>query len=94
MDNQPTDQMNEEASNNVWYLICIFIVIVLAGWYLYGRNAPTVNTESAATEQTQVTPLSSGNTTADITNDLNQTPDSSAALDQSAAASAQSVQGF
>ncbi|OGG93148.1 hypothetical protein A2609_02605 [Candidatus Kaiserbacteria bacterium RIFOXYD1_FULL_47_14] len=82
--------------NKILYIVGILIIIVAASyWYFSAKpaQAPTT-TESTAVEQTQIPPLASGNTTADISADLNQVPDTSAALDQAATASAQAVQGF
>ena len=81
--------------NKTWYSVVI-LVIIAAGmlWYFSTKQAPTTGNESTAVEQTQIPPLSSGNTTADISADLSQVPDTSAALDQAAAASAQVVSGF
>lgn len=69
----------------MWYIIGAVIIIALAFWYFSASpaQAPTAGT------QTQ-----SDNTVAAISADLNQTSDGSAELDQAAAASAQSVQGF
>lgn len=97
MDYQPTNQMNQESSGKTWYVvILVAIIAVFALWYFSGNQAfaPTVETQSSALEQTQVPPLSNGNTTADISADISQTPDTSAALNQDAAASVQAVQGF
>jgi len=82
--------------NKTWYIVVILIIIAAAAyWYFSAKpaQAPTT-TESTAIEQTQIPPLSSGNTTAEISADLSQVSDTSAALDQAAAASAQAVSGF
>ena len=82
--------------NKILYIIGILIIMVTVAFLYFSAKqaqAPTT-TESTAVEQTQIPPLASGNTTADISADLNQVPDTSAALDQAATASAQAVQGF
>ena len=76
-----------------WYIIGIVVVIALALWYAYGRT-PATNTWSSSLGQTEAPALSSGDTTADIASDLSQTPDTSAALNADAAASAQAVQSL
>lgn len=96
MDYQPMDQVTEGSSNKVLYVVVIIVVIaIFAIWYFAGKQAPVVETQQqSAVEQSQLQPLSSGNTTADISSDLNQIPNTSPALDADAAASSQSVQGF
>jgi len=93
MDYQTIEQDN--SSSKKWYIIIAVVIIVLAFWYFYGNQIPSLtDTSPTAIEQTQIPPLSGGNTVADISADFNQTPDTSSLLDQSAAASAQAVQGF
>jgi uncharacterized protein HemX len=84
----------DQGSSLRWYLIGTVIILALGLWYFYGKQESVIDTQSSAIEQTQLPALSTGDTTADISADLNQTPDDSAALDQDAAASAQAVQGF
>lgn len=99
--NQPAGQGR---SNVIWYVIGAAVVIAaaLGVWYFYGVQSPAPVTAPIAVEQAQ-TPaveqapsqgVTTGNTTVDIANDLNQTPDASAALDADAAASAQTVSGL
>lgn len=94
---QPTDQpMDQSYSSTTWYCIAGAAVVIaaLALWY-YSTLSPILDISNSASEQTQSAPLSGGgNTTTDIMIDLNQTQDGSDALNQAAAASAQSVQGF
>lgn len=86
-------QNAEQGSNKVWYLIGI--VVILALWYFYGmKKAPVMESQSSVVEQVQALPPTSGNTTTDISTDLSQIQDTSAVLDQDAAAAAQSVQGL
>jgi len=98
MDYQPMNQVIDQGSSNkteTWYIAgAIVVIAVLALWYFYERQAPTAGTQPTAVEQAQTPSLSSGNTTADISADLNQSPDDSAALNQAEAASAQDVSGF
>lgn len=95
MDYQPTGQsLTQDSSSKMPYIIGVVVVVVLAFWYFYSVQSPALNTESTATEQTQLTTLPDGNTTADISADINQLPDSSAELDQDAAASAEAVGSF
>lgn len=77
----------------MWWVVGGVVVLALAGWYFYGGKTPTGGEPSAA-EQATIPALSGGDTTADISADLAQTPDASAALDADAAASAQAVQGL
>ena len=76
--------MNQGSSNKIWYIIGLLVIIALAFWFSSSSpaKAPTTNQ------------VSRDNTTAAISSDLSQTSDGSAELDQAAAASAQSVQGF
>lgn len=98
--NQP--EQEREISLAVKYIAGVVGVIVLAliGWYFYAiqnepvATVPTVATSTGSAAETPLPALSGGNTTADITNDLNQIPDASAALDADAAASAQGVQSL
>ena len=97
MDDQPIKQNSSSATGYIIGLILVIGIVACAFWYFSAKQSPAVNVEqpSAVVEQpAQTSPLSSGNTTADISSDLNQTPDVSAELDQAAAASAQAVQLF
>lgn len=85
---------NQNSSHTVWYIIGI-VVIALALWYFLSQSpSSTITTETPITEETPQTTLSTGDSTADISADLNQTVDSSAALSADADASAQAVSGF
>lgn len=81
-------------TNGIWYVVIALVVIALGLWYFYGSKASTTSTEPTAVEQTQIPALTSGNTTANISADLNQITDTSSALDADAAASAAAVSGF
>ena len=89
------DYQTNQNSGATWYIVGVVVVIaVLALWYFYPAQTQNAGTESSAVEQVQTQPLSSGNTTADISADLNQTTNGSALLDQDAAASAAAVSSF
>lgn len=96
MDYQPMNQTTEQGSSmKMWWIIGTIIVVVAAAWYFYGSKAPVPSAETSTVGQTtQSSPLTAGNTTADISADLSQTADAFAALDADAAASAQAVSGF
>lgn len=104
MDYQPMDQtapqalepMNEQGSPAaIGYIIGLVVIIALGLWYVYGQPAAVINdVNPSVAEQSQEVPLSSGDTTSDIANDLNQTPDSSAALNADVTASVQEVQSL
>lgn len=81
-------------SNGIWYVVGAAVVLALGLWYFYMMQAPAATTESSAVDQAQVPALSEGNTTADISADLSQIPDTSAAFEADAAASADAVSGF
>ncbi len=73
----------------------VVIAIALIFWYLSSTQAPTTtNTQISAVQQNQIPPLSSGNTTTDIQNDLNQTSNGSAALNQDQNSVNASIQGL
>ena len=103
MDPQPTVQppilpsREQTPSNTVWYLVGALVVIAaLAIWYYYSTQPQAAGTQSPIVEQaqTETPPLGSGNTTTDISADLNLISDDSAALDQEAIASDQAVQSL
>lgn len=73
--------MDQGSSNNMWYIVGAVIIVALALWYFMGRPA----TRTETTNDTS---------TAALTDEFNQIPDDSAALDQDAAASAEAVQGL
>ena len=75
-----------------WYVIGALVIIALALWYVYGKQTPAAELPPSVATQTQDAPLTAGDTTADISADLNQTADTSAALDADAAAASQAIQ--
>ena len=77
-----------------WYIIGAIVIIALGLWYFYAKPAPTAAPQTSAVEQAQTPGVTAGNTTADISADLAQVPDTSAALTADASASAQAVSGF
>lgn len=93
---EPVDQ---GSSMNVWYLVGAVAVVAALGLWYYSTLLPvtdmpsqTIGVQTSAIDSAQT--LSSGNSVADISADLNQIPDISAELNQAAAGSAQAVQGF
>jgi len=87
------DQSTNQGSYKVWYIIGI--IVILALWYFYGmKKVPVTGPSSSVVEQVQALPPTAGNTTADISTDLNQISDTSAVLDQDAAATAQAVKSL
>ena len=76
-----------------WYIVGVLVLVALALWYVFGTSK-TAGVETSALQETQSAPLTAGDTTGDISADLNQTADTSAALDADAIASAQAVQGL
>ena len=79
----------------IWYIVGVVIIAVLGLWYFSGWGKTVVPpVESSVVGQVQVPGVTTGNTTADIANDLKQTPDTSAALNADASASAQAVSGL
>ncbi|MDO8593588.1 MAG: hypothetical protein Q7R59_01655 [bacterium] len=91
--NQAPEPMTKQGhSNGVWYAVGAVVIIALGFWYFYGMKVPAA--ETSAVEQVEIPALTGGNTTADISADLSQIPDDSAALNQDASASAQVVSGF
>lgn len=89
--------MGEGSSSKVWYVVVGLVVLAaLAAWYFYdqGQRAPVSAPEASAVEEAQLPALSSGDTAADISADLSQIPDTSAALDADAAAAAAAISGL
>ncbi len=84
----------EQGSSAKWYVIAALVVVAFALWYAYGRPTPATDAPASAVEEAQTPELSAGDTVADISADLEQTPDTSAALDADAAATAEAVQGL
>lgn len=95
MDYQTIDQ---GSTNKTLYIIVAIMAVVIVAfgfWYLYAKQTRENDIQSSSiVEQTQNIPQTGGNTIPDISNDLNQILDDSAALDQDAALSAQDVSGF
>lgn len=79
--------MDQNSSSKIWYIVGAIVIIAFATWYFYEPRTPIDSTESTAV-------LSGGDTTADISADLDQITDDSSALDQDASASAEAVSGF
>ncbi len=87
----------------MWYVggVVVIVIVALAVWYFSSTQTPattstqiTTSTQVSAIQQSQMPPLSSGNTTADIQNDLNQTSNGSAALNQDQNSVNTSIQGL
>lgn len=82
MDYEPTNQNQPiESSGKIWKWIVIIVVLIAAGlaWYLYFYQPVSSPVPQPTAEEFQPSgAVSSGDTTADIANDLNQTPDDSA----------------
>ena len=90
------DQTMDQGSSMKWYVIGVLVIAALVLWYVYGQQTSTSSTDmrASAVEQVQDTALTAGDTTADISADLNQTVDTSAALDADAAAVSAAVDGL
>lgn len=73
----------------LWIAFAVVVLGALIYWYYLSPATPAV-TPSAA-DQVQTPSLSSGNTTADIQNDLNATPNAGAALNQDKASASASI---
>lgn len=95
--------MDPGSSGTMWYIVGAAVVVAIAGlalWYYTAQapsvdmQAPTMGAETSNTQVSQEMPLSRGTSVADIQADLDQTPDSTVALNQAAAASAQDIQSF
>ena len=99
---QPPVQQEEQAteqepSGKVWYIVALAAVVALGLAYFALRQSATNETPTdaqAVTEQTTSPAVTSGNTTADIANDLGQIPDASADLDADASAAAADLQSL
>lgn len=81
--------MEQNSSKGMWYLIGALIIVALALWYFYGGQTPSA--KAPTTEEAPLPDLSTGDTTADIASDLNETPDISADLEAAAAAAAREI---
>jgi hypothetical protein len=91
---QPVEQASVQATEqnssvNMWYIVALVVVIVLVGVTYYVMNSsPTDNSimdSRASTEQTVTETPVAGNTTADITSDLDQVLNTPESLDADAA---------
>lgn len=78
------------------YVIGALIILVIAFWYVYPSMSSLTTTPADVVTESSGTPAETqeSNTTTSIEADLGNIKDDSAELDQEAAASAQSVQGF
>lgn len=81
---------NQSTVQTVGVIVAV-VVIGLGLWYFFTKS-PNTGSQTPA-EQAQTVPTT-GNTTADISTDLNQVPDSSAGLDADASASSQDIQSL
>ncbi len=94
----PLQPMNQPSSRMWWYVGGVVVVVLAAlaiWWYFSSVQSPAATgTQTSAAEQSQAAPLSSGNTTADIQSDLNNTPNDSAALNQDQNSVNTSIQGL
>ncbi len=91
----------QSSSNMTWYIIAAAIIAALALLYVYSTQTPSVNTETPTattqtppTGETQTSSLTSGNTIADISADLNQIQDASAGINADMEASANDLQSL
>ncbi len=86
MDYEPTNQNQPvESSGSIWKWIVIIAILIAAGlaWYFYFYQPASVPApQPSAGESQPLGAISSGDTTADIANDLNQPPDDSAATQE------------
>ena len=82
----------EQGSSAKWYGIGALVIIAFALWYVYGRPTLSTDAPASAVEQAQTPELSAGDTVADISAGLQETPDTSAALDADAASAAAAIQ--
>lgn len=89
---------NHDFPTVLWYIVGIIVVIAVAAWYFYGKQTPATNTQPTVVEQTQsqtqTSGQASGNTTVDISTELNQIPDTASALDADAAMVANDLQSI
>lgn len=110
MENQPIEQITEQPTEQavvqavepkssavMWYVVLAVVVIAL-GLVYFAMKSPVTNEAATDTqvsiEQMQIPAPTEGNTTADITTDLNQIPDISAALDADATEVANDLQSL
>lgn len=100
---QPMAPTGQQASSaNVWYGVAVVVVIAIALGVAYfvmnpastGTEEEAANSQTTPLEQTQTTVPTAGNTTADISAELNQIPDTSASLDADAASSESDIQNL
>lgn len=105
MENQPTEQstvqpmeqataqsVEHESSSKIWYAVLVVVVIGL-GLLYFVMKSPVAD-EATTGSQTVVPALTEGNTTADISADLNQVLDSSANLEADATAVVNELQSL
>lgn len=95
MENQPTGQIAEQDSSaKIWYIAGTAIIIALGLLYFFTNPVADSQTPQTSIEQAQIPAPTAGNTTADISADLDQIPDSSAELDADAAAASSDLQAL
>jgi hypothetical protein len=78
------------------------VAIAVGLWYFYSLGtpppaapeAPVVETAAPVVDPVQLAPITAGNTTADISADLSQLPDTTAALSADAAAASSTILGL
>lgn len=101
---EPTPPMAQPAApkadmSKLYLGLGILVVVVIVGlgaWYYVQSmpvNAPAAQ-QTSAVEQSTLPPLTGGNTTTDIQNDLNQIPNDSAAMTQDQNSLNTSIQGL
>lgn len=87
---------HSSSSATIWYIVLAAVVVIALGLY-FVLKPPVIDraaTDTQAPTEETLPALTGGNTTADISADLNQIQDSSATLDADATASANDVQGL
>mgnify|MGYP001561770576 CR=1 FL=1 len=78
--------MENQSTGRTVGIVVAVIVVGLGFWY-FVMKSPATDSQTSV-EQVQIPAPTVGNTTADISADLNQIPDTSTALDAEAAATA------
>ena len=90
--------VEQSSSATIWYIVLAAVVVIGLGFLYFVTNSPvtyeTAPDAQTSTEQTQIPAPTEGNTTADISADLNQIQDSSAALDADSTASSNEIQSL
>lgn len=91
MDYQSTNQSSQKKTTYTVALV-VLAILGLIIWYFYSsqKAAP----KPSALEQSSIPAVGGGNTTADITKDLKQIPDDSAALNQDFNSLNKDIQSF